>query len=133
MPIGGMIEVPAAAISADFFAPHLDFLSIGTNDLIQYTFAIDRSGDTVNYLYDPLHPSVLQLIIGVIKTGKAASIPIAKCGEMAGDAALYALVIGSGSQGIWHAPLHTAWDQENRPHEWPRQATNLRAQGTQKP
>ena len=71
----------------------------------------------VTHADDPLHPSVLQLTIGVIKTGKAASIPIAKCGEMAGDAALYALVIGSGSQGIWHAPLHTAWDQENRPHE----------------
>ncbi|MFQ5544852.1 MAG: phosphoenolpyruvate--protein phosphotransferase, partial [Acidiferrobacterales bacterium] len=85
MPIGGMIEVPAAAISVDLFAPHLDFLSIGTNDLIQYTLAIDRIDDAVNYLYDPLHPSVLRLIDGVIKAGKAAGIPVAMCGEMAGD------------------------------------------------
>jgi phosphotransferase system enzyme I (PtsI) len=96
MPIGGMIEVPAAAISADLFAPHLDFLSIGTNDLIQYTLAIDRSDDTVNYLYDPLHPSVLRLINNVIKAGKAAGIPVAMCGEMAGDARYTRLLLGMG-------------------------------------
>ena len=62
IPIGGMIEVPAAAIAADLFAQELDFLSIGTNDLIQYTLAIDRVDDAVNYLYDPLHPSVLRLV-----------------------------------------------------------------------
>ncbi len=96
MPIGGMIEVPAAAISADLSAPHLDFLSIGTNDLIQYTLAIDRSDDTVNYLYDPLHPSVLRLINSVIKAGKAAGIPVAMCGEMAGDARYTRLLLGMG-------------------------------------
>ncbi len=94
MPIGGMIEVPAAAISADLFAPHLDFLSIGTNDLIQYTLAIDRTDDTVNYLYDPLHPSMLQPINSVIKAGKAAGIPVAMCGEMAGDARYTCLLLG---------------------------------------
>lgn len=96
MPVGGMIEVPAAAISADLFAPHLDFLSIGTNDLIQYTLAIDRIDDTVNYLYDPLHPSVLRLINSVIKAGNAAGIPVAMCGEMAGDARYTRLLLGMG-------------------------------------
>jgi len=94
--IGGMIEVPAAAISAAYFARHLDFLSIGTNDLIQYTLAIDRVNDEVNYLYDPLHPSVLQLIKMVIDAGKAAGIPVAMCGEMAGDAHYTRLLLGMG-------------------------------------
>ncbi|NKB62711.1 MAG: phosphoenolpyruvate--protein phosphotransferase [Gammaproteobacteria bacterium] len=85
LPIGGMIEVPAAAISADLFAHKLDFLSIGTNDLIQYTLAIDRIDDEVNYLYDPLHPSVLRLIKMTIDAGKSANIPVSMCGEMAGD------------------------------------------------
>ena len=85
LPIGGMIEVPAAAIAADLFAEKLDFLSIGTNDLIQYTLAIDRIDDEVNYLYDPLHPSILRLIKMTIDAGKAAGIPVSMCGEMAGD------------------------------------------------
>ena len=96
MPIGGMIEVPAAAVSADLFAPHLDFLSIGTNDLIQYTLAIDRIDDSVNYLYDPLHPSVLRLIKMTIDAGRAAGIPVAMCGEMAGDARYTRLLLGLG-------------------------------------
>ena len=96
MPIGGMIEVPAAAISADLFAPHLDFLSIGTNDLIQYTLAIDRVDDAVNYLYDPLHPSVLRLIAITIQAGKKARIPVAMCGEMAGDPRYTSLLLGLG-------------------------------------
>ncbi len=85
MPVGGMIEVPAAAVSADIFARKLDFLSIGTNDLIQYTLAIDRVDDEVNYLYDPLHPSILRLIKMVIDAGRSAGIPVSMCGEMAGD------------------------------------------------
>jgi len=85
LPIGGMIEVPAAALSAGDFARHLDFLSIGTNDLIQYTLAIDRIDDEVTYLYDPLHPAVLKLIRMTIDAGRAAGIPVAMCGEMAGD------------------------------------------------
>jgi len=67
-PIGGMIEVPAAALSAEWFAKKLDFLSLGTNDLIQYTLAIDRTDDTVAHLYDPLHPSVLALINHTLKS-----------------------------------------------------------------
>jgi len=96
IPVGGMIEVPAAAISADLFAPHLDFFSIGTNDLIQYTLAIDRVDDAVNYLYDPLHPSVLRLISITIKAGKQARIPVAMCGEMAGDPRYTRLLLGLG-------------------------------------
>jgi phosphotransferase system enzyme I (PtsI) len=96
LPIGGMIEVPAAAISADLFASKLDFLSIGTNDLIQYTLAIDRVDDTVNYLYDPLHPSVLRLIQNVIRAGEDAQIPVAMCGEMAGDPNFTRLLLGLG-------------------------------------
>jgi len=72
-PIGGMVEVPAAAVAADLFAHKLNFLSIGTNDLIQYTLAIDRIDDEVNYLYDPLHPSVLRLIKNTIDAGRAAA------------------------------------------------------------
>ncbi len=94
--VGGMIEVPAAAVSADLFAPHLDFFSIGTNDLIQYTLAIDRVDEAVNYLYDPLHPSVLRLISTTIRAGKAAGIPVAMCGEMAGDTRYTRLLMGLG-------------------------------------
>ncbi|MCR4347043.1 MAG: phosphoenolpyruvate--protein phosphotransferase [Sulfuricaulis sp.] len=96
IPVGGMIEVPAAAISADLFAPHLDFFSIGTNDLIQYTLAIDRVDDAVNYLYDPLHPSILRLISITIQAGKNARIPVAMCGEMAGDPRYTRLLLGLG-------------------------------------
>jgi phosphoenolpyruvate-protein phosphotransferase (PTS system enzyme I) len=96
LPIGGMIETPAAAIAADLFAEHLDFLSIGTNDLIQYTLAIDRSNDNVNYLYDPLHPAVLRLIRMVIRAGERAHIPVSLCGEMAGDPRYTQLLLGLG-------------------------------------
>jgi len=96
LPIGGMIEVPAAAISADLFAAHLDFFSIGTNDLIQYTLAIDRVDDAVNYLYDPLHPAVLRLIALTIEAGRKARIPVAMCGEMAGDSRYTRLLLGMG-------------------------------------
>jgi phosphotransferase system enzyme I (PtsI) len=96
IPIGGMIEVPAAAVSADLFATHLDFLSIGTNDLIQYTLAIDRVDDSVNYLYDPLHPSVLRLIQITLNAGRRAGIPVAMCGEMAGEVNYVRLLLGMG-------------------------------------
>ena len=96
LPVGGMIEVPAAAICADMFAGKLDFLSIGTNDLIQYTMAIDRVNDEVNYLYDPLHPAVLRLIRTTIKAGSRAKIPVAMCGEMAGEKQYTQLLLGLG-------------------------------------
>jgi phosphotransferase system enzyme I (PtsI) len=96
IPVGGMIEVPAAALGADLFAPYLDFFSIGTNDLIQYTLAIDRVDDAVNYLYDPLHPSVLRLIALTLQAGKKARIPVAMCGEMAGDPLYTRLLLGMG-------------------------------------
>lgn len=96
IPIGGMIEVPAAAIAADLFAQKLDFLSIGTNDLIQYTLAIDRVDDSVNYLYDPLHPSVLRLVRNIIQAGDQANIPVSMCGEMAGDPVFTRLLMGLG-------------------------------------
>ncbi|MCP5424580.1 MAG: phosphoenolpyruvate--protein phosphotransferase [Gammaproteobacteria bacterium] len=103
MPIGAMIEVPAAAICAPFFARHLDFLSIGTNDLIQYTLAIDRTDDEVNYLYDPLHPAVLQLIAMTIQAGQKANIPVSMCGEMAGDPRYVRLLLGLG---LTHFSMH---------------------------
>lgn len=96
IPVGGMIEVPAAAISANHFAEHLDFLSIGTNDLIQYTLAIDRIDDQVNYLYDPLNPAVLSLIKMVIDAGIKHKIPVTMCGEMAGNPNYTRLLLGLG-------------------------------------
>jgi phosphotransferase system enzyme I (PtsI) len=96
MPIGGMIEVPAAALSAGLFARNLDFMSIGTNDLIQYTLAIDRIDDEVTYLYDPLHPAVLRLIKMVIDAGQRHSVPVSMCGEMAGDPRYTRLLLGMG-------------------------------------
>ena len=96
--VGAMIEVPAAAISANILAKQLDFLSIGTNDLIQYTLAIDRIDDQVNYLYDPLHPSVLKLINITLQAGRRAKIPVAMCGEMAGDPRYTRLLLGMGLQ-----------------------------------
>lgn len=96
IPVGAMIEVPSAALCADAFAKELDFLSIGTNDLIQYTLAIDRVDDEVNYLYDPTHPAVLKLILQVIEAGKAAGIPVSMCGEMAGDTRYTTLLLGMG-------------------------------------
>ncbi len=96
LPIGAMIEVPAAAITADSFAEHCDFLSIGTNDLIQYTLAIDRVDDSVNYLYDPLHPAILKLIKLTIEAAERAEIPISMCGEMAGDTRFTRLLLGMG-------------------------------------
>ena len=96
IPIGGMIEVPAAALNARAFAERLDFLSIGTNDLIQYTLAIDRVDDEVNYLYDPAHPAVLRLVKEVLTAGELAGVPVGMCGEMANEAQFIPLLIGMG-------------------------------------
>lgn len=94
--IGGMIEVPAAALALGIFTRKLDFLSIGTNDLIQYTLAVDRTDDAVAHLYDPLHPAVLSLLAHVIRTAEKAKVPVALCGEMAGDLTLTRLLLGLG-------------------------------------
>ncbi|MGH8659953.1 MAG: phosphoenolpyruvate--protein phosphotransferase [Gammaproteobacteria bacterium] len=94
--VGAMIEVPAAAVCADAFAREVDFLSIGTNDLIQYAIAIDRLNEEVNYLYDPMHPGVLRLIWMTIKAGQEAGTPVAMCGEMAGDPRFVRLLLGLG-------------------------------------
>jgi phosphoenolpyruvate-protein phosphotransferase (PTS system enzyme I) len=94
--VGGMIEIPAAALALGMFIRKLDFLSIGTNDLIQYTLAVDRTDDTVSHLYDPLHPAVLSLIAGIIVTADKAKVPVALCGEMAGDTSLTRLLLAFG-------------------------------------
>jgi phosphotransferase system enzyme I (PtsI) len=95
-PIGGMIEVPAAALALRMFTRKLDFLSIGTNDLIQYTLAVDRTDDSVAHLYDPLHPAILHLIALIISSANRARVPVALCGEMAGDIKLTRLLLGLG-------------------------------------
>ncbi len=94
--IGGMIEIPAAALALPIFMRRLDFLSIGTNDLIQYTLAIDRTDDSVAHLYDPLHPAVLTLVAGTIQTATRGGVPVAVCGEMAGDLQMTRLLLGLG-------------------------------------
>ncbi len=94
--VGGMIEVPAAALALPMFMRRLDFLSIGTNDLIQYTLAIDRTDDAVAHLYDPLHPAVLHLIAHTIQAANRGGTPVAVCGEMAGEANLTRLLLGFG-------------------------------------
>ena len=94
--VGGMIEIPAAALALSIFMKRLDFLSIGTNDLIQYTLAIDRTDDAVAHLYDPLHPAVLTLVANTIQTATRGGVPVAVCGEMAGDPQLTRLLLGLG-------------------------------------
>ena len=94
--VGAMIEIPAAALALPMFVKRMDFLSIGTNDLIQYTLAIDRVDYEVAHLYNPLHPAVLQLIAMTITAGKKAGIDVAICGEMAGDVKLTRLLLGMG-------------------------------------
>jgi phosphotransferase system enzyme I (PtsI) len=96
VPIGGMIEIPAAALALGAFIKKLDFLSIGTNDLIQYTLAIDRTDEEVAHLYDPLHPAILELLSHVITTANKADIPVSVCGEMAGELAYTRLLLGIG-------------------------------------
>lgn len=96
LPVGAMIEIPAAALSANAFAKQLDFLSIGTNDLIQYTLALDRIDDEVSYLYNPLNPAVLYLIQTTISAGKEAGVPVSLCGEMASDTLYTRLLLGMG-------------------------------------
>ncbi|QWD94442.1 phosphoenolpyruvate--protein phosphotransferase [Polynucleobacter sp. MG-Unter2-18] len=94
--VGAMIEIPAAALMLPLFINRFDFLSIGTNDLIQYTLAIDRADHAVAHLYDPLHPAILNLLSSIIDQAKRADVPVAICGEMAGDPALTKLLLAFG-------------------------------------
>ncbi|MFD1456306.1 phosphoenolpyruvate--protein phosphotransferase [Levilactobacillus lanxiensis] len=94
--VGMMVEVPAAALLADRFAHEVDFMSIGTNDLIGYTMAADRTNQDVSYLYQPYHPAILRLVQRIITAGHTAGIPVAMCGEMAGDPIAVPLLLGMG-------------------------------------
>jgi phosphotransferase system enzyme I (PtsI) len=94
--VGAMIEIPAAALVLPLFINRFDFLSIGTNDLIQYTLAIDRADHAVAHLYDPYHPAILNLLFSIIDQAKRANIPVAVCGEMAGDPSMTKLLLGLG-------------------------------------
>jgi phosphotransferase system enzyme I (PtsI) len=94
--LGAMIEIPAAALSLRLFLKHFDFLSIGTNDLIQYTLAIDRADESVAHLYDPMHPAVLHLIAETIAESHRQGKSVSVCGEMAGDVSMTRLLLGLG-------------------------------------
>jgi phosphotransferase system enzyme I (PtsI) len=96
IPLGAMIEVPAAAIALPGFIDALDFLSIGTNDLVQYLLAVDRNNDALAHMYSPLHPAVIRLLHDVIRLGRARGKPVAVCGEMAGDAVFSPLLLALG-------------------------------------
>ncbi|MFS8973644.1 phosphoenolpyruvate--protein phosphotransferase [Cupriavidus necator] len=96
MKVGAMIEIPAAVLLLPLFLRKMDFLSIGTNDLIQYTLAIDRADNAVAHLFDPLHPAVLQLVARTIREANRAGVPVAVCGEMAGDPLMTRLLLGMG-------------------------------------
>jgi phosphotransferase system enzyme I (PtsI) len=102
--MGAMIEIPAAALMVRTFLKYFDFLSIGTNDLIQYTLAIDRADEAVSQLYDPLHPAVLRLVAEVIEASKAAGKEVCVCGEMAGDTAMTRLLLGLGLRSFSMQP-----------------------------
>ena len=104
--IGGMIEIPAAVLSIGAFTNRLDFLSIGTNDLIQYTLAVDRADDAVSQLYDPLHPAVLKLLGLAIASARKAQVPVAVCGEMAGDLQFTRVLLGMGLTNFSMHPAH---------------------------
>ena len=94
--LGMMVEVPAAALMADAFAREVDFFAIGTNDLIQYSLAVDRNNRQVADLFQPLHPAILRMLRSVIESGRGAGIPVSLCGEMGGDERYLPLLVGLG-------------------------------------
>ncbi|MDP4609914.1 MAG: phosphoenolpyruvate--protein phosphotransferase [Opitutales bacterium] len=98
--VGAMVEVPSAAVIVDLLAAETDFLSIGTNDLIQYLMAVDRLNDRVAHLYDPAHPAVLRTLQAIIDGGRKANIPVSVCGEIAGDPIFAALLVGMGADSL---------------------------------
>lgn len=102
--VGGMIEIPAAVLALNVFLKRLDFLSIGTNDLIQYTLAIDRADEAVAHLYDPLHPAVLRLIAQTVSSAKRVGIPVSICGEMAGEPVFTRMLLGLGLRQLSMQP-----------------------------
>jgi phosphotransferase system enzyme I (PtsI) len=104
--VGAMIEVPAAALMVDVFLRYFDFLSIGTNDLIQYTLAIDRVDESVAHLYDPMHPAVLELMARTIAAGHAHGKSVSVCGELAGDVSMTRLLLGLGLRSFSMHPSH---------------------------
>src|SRR4029079_18184591 len=96
VPIGIMIEVPSAALTIDLLAEEADFVSIGTNDLIQYTLAVDRTDDRVSSMYAPLHPAILRILRHVARGARRGNVPMSVCGEMAADPAILPLLVGLG-------------------------------------
>ena len=106
MEVGAMIEIPSAASTIDLLAPHCSFLSIGTNDLIQYTLAIDRGNERIAHLYEPTHPAVLRSIKHIVEQGHCYNLPVGVCGEMGGDPVFVPLLLGLGIDSLSMTP---AW------------------------
>jgi phosphotransferase system enzyme I (PtsI) len=104
MEVGSMIEIPSAAVTADLLARHCQFFSIGTNDLIQYLLAVDRGNDRIAHLYEPTHPAVLRTIKSVVNDAHRRHLPVAVCGEMAGDPIFAPLLLGLGVDELSMAP-----------------------------
>jgi phosphotransferase system enzyme I (PtsI) len=128
IPVGAMIEVPAAAIGLECFIDQVDFLSIGTNDLVQYLLAADRNNEAVSELYSPLHPAVLRLLWQVIETARRHQTPVAVCGEIAGDAQMTAMLL---ALGLTEFSLHPGTLLEVRRAIREVDLTGLRAQAPQ--